>query len=121
MEGVFWFKYLPNYKLTTTTFCRYNKTLAIYNISKSKLLLYNAPEEAYKSWQIADSLCSFPNSSKELKILKAELYVVLFKLTKSCNFIAGEHEKKPMTLKLHCAYDVVLEYIKTYSRKFLSL
>lgn len=106
------------YKLTLQLFCRYNKTLAVYNISKSKLLLHNAPEEAYKSWQIADSICSLPNSSTELEILKAELYVVLFKLTKSCNFIPGEHEREPMTLKLHRAYDVVLGYIKT-SRKFL--
>lgn len=95
--------------------------MAIYNISKSKLLLHNAPDEAYKSWQIADSICSLPNSSTELNILRAELYVVLFKLSKSCNFIPEEHEREPMTLKLHCAYDVVLTYVKTHSRKFLSL
>ncbi|XP_066253029.1 uncharacterized protein [Euwallacea similis] len=90
----------------------YSRTIAIYHICKSKAFLYVDPEKSYKFWQIAHSLYSANKEKDEFKILNTDLNVVLYKLTRNCAFIEAEHEREPMTLKLHMAFDTALAITK---------
>ncbi|XP_066141806.1 uncharacterized protein [Euwallacea fornicatus] len=90
----------------------HSRTLAIYHICKSKAFLYVDPKKSYKSWQIAHGLYLANKEKDEFKILNTDLNIVLYKLTRNCAFIEAEHEREPMTFKLHMAFDTALAITK---------
>ncbi|XP_050306300.1 uncharacterized protein LOC126743313 [Anthonomus grandis grandis] len=85
----------------------FNKTIAIYYLCKSKLYINMDLLLSYEFWKKAQAHC------ENQEMLQAELQVLLFKLTtRSCELIPREHERSPMTLKLHNAYDKCIECYK---------
>ncbi|KAF7278740.1 hypothetical protein GWI33_008047 [Rhynchophorus ferrugineus] len=87
----------------------YDKSLIIYFLSKCKVFLYKDRQSAYEAWQNASGMLEKHKDNDNFGFLQAELYILDFKLTKSCHFRIGEHEKNPMTTKLHNALDIVCD------------
>ncbi|KAH1009666.1 hypothetical protein HUJ04_001993 [Dendroctonus ponderosae] len=89
-----------------------SKTLATYHLCKSKAYLFDNPNFSYEAWKVADNICSAHEKEVGFPILRAQLHVLLHKLTRSCNFIEGHHYEAPMAYHLHCAHDIIVNYLK---------
>ncbi|KAL1494294.1 hypothetical protein ABEB36_009916 [Hypothenemus hampei] len=92
---------------------KYKRTAPIYYMSKAKVLLYDNEREAYEAWKVSNALCTASEDRPMFQMLQSELLIILHKLSNNCDLIEGEHEREPMTLKLHEAYDTASSISKT--------
>ncbi|CAG9771614.1 unnamed protein product [Ceutorhynchus assimilis] len=85
-----------------------NEIITLFYICKSKALVYDNPRQSNEAWKKADALCE---STGHKGHLRAELYVISYKLTSNnnCNFLEHDPIREPGTYKLHAAHEILAD------------